>query len=222
MIANNDKVKPFFNKSNQVTLKQPKVLAFALLNYAQNIDDLNPLRDFVEQIVVKHVGLQVKADHYPIVGTSLITIKKLLGPEVATEDFIEAWATAYGNSTQTLTNAEFAMYQTQQLQGFREFTVTKLVDKCLNMKSVYFTSKDGRDIGQPLPAQSLDIRFVTDNSQEQKSKEYSISKIPRDKKYRNSVRRADNGVVSSYIHRNLKEGEYPHGFSSGEIYLPRK
>lgn len=211
MLTNYDEVKPFFNESNQKTFRQPKVLAFALLNYAKNIDDLTPLQDFVEQIVVKHVGLQVKAEHYPIVGNSLITtIKDLLGPEVATEEFVDAWVTAYGNLAQILINAEFSMYQKQPWQGFREFTVTKLVDECLDVKSVYFTPTDGGVIGQPLSGQYLGFRFTTDDSGIQKSREYSISDIPHNNEYRISVRKIDDGVVSSYIHKNLKVGDIIH------------
>lgn len=208
MLSNYAEVKPFFNESNQVTFKQPKVLAFALLNYAKNIDDLTPLHDFVEQIVVKHVGLQVKAEHYPIVGTSLITtIKNLLGPEVATEEFVDAWVTAYGNLAQILIDAEFALYQKQPWQGFREFTVTNLVDECLDVKSVYFTPKDGGKISMPLSGQYLGFRFLTDDSGVEKSREYSISDIPHNNEYRISVRRVDDGKVSSYIHKTLKKGD---------------
>lgn len=211
MLTNYDEVKPFFNESNQKTFRQPKVLAFALLNYAKNIDDLTPLQDFVEQIVVKHVGLQVKAEHYPIVGNSLITtIKDLLGPEVATEEFVDAWVTAYGNLAQILINAEFSLYQKQPWQGFREFSVTKLVDECLDVKSVYFTPTDGGVIGQPLSGQYLGFRFTTDDSGVQKSREYSISDIPHNNEYRISVRKIDDGVVSSFIHKNLKVGDIIH------------
>lgn len=208
MLDNYDEVKPFFNASNQVTFKQPKVLAFALLNYAKNIDDLTPLHDFVEQIVVKHVGLQVKAEHYPIVGNSLITtIKNLLGPEVATEEFVDAWVTAYGNLAQILIDAEHSLYQKQPWQGFREFTVTKLVDECADVKSVYFTPKDGGKIGMPLSGQYLGFRFITEDSDIQKSREYSISDIPHNNEYRISVRKVGDGVVSSHIHEKLKTGD---------------
>lgn len=208
MINNYEEVKPFFNESNQKTLKQPKVLAFALLNYAKNIDDLTPLQDFVEQIVVKHVGLQVKAEHYPIVGSSLITaLKELLGPEVATEGFIEAWATAYGNLAQILINAEFSLYQKQPWDGYRNFTVTRIVDECLDVRSVYFSPSDDGTIAQPLSGQYLGFRFTTTESSVPKSREYSISEVPENNEYRISVRKIDNGVVSNYIHTTLKPGD---------------
>ena len=49
---------------------------------------MTPLTDFVKQIVVKHIGLQVLPEHYPIVGTCLIqTMVELLPPEIANKDF---------------------------------------------------------------------------------------------------------------------------------------
>ena len=37
MIGNYDEVKPFFNTTDQKLLRQPKILAFALLNYAKTL-----------------------------------------------------------------------------------------------------------------------------------------------------------------------------------------
>ena len=60
MLSSYPEVKPFFNESDQKLLRQPKILAFALLKYAENIENLEPLTGFVQKIVTKHVGLQVK------------------------------------------------------------------------------------------------------------------------------------------------------------------
>lgn len=198
----------FFNETNQVTFRQPKVLAFALLNYAKNIDDLTPLTDFVNQIVIKHVGLQIKAEQYPIVGNSLITtLKTLLGEKIATEEFIEAWTTAYGNLAQILIDAEFAQYQQQEWQGFKDFTVTKIENECDEVKSVYFTPSDGSKIAIPVPGQYLGFRFSPPGSTFEKSREYSISETPAENEYRISVRKLDGGIVSTYVHEHLTVGD---------------
>lgn len=205
MLTTYPEVKPFFNETNQVTLKQPKVLAFALLNYAKNIDDLTPLTDFVNQIVIKHVGLQIKAEHYPYVGNSLITtMGKLLGEEIATPEFVQAWSTAYGNLAQILINAEFAQYQKHDWQGFRDFKVTRLEDECAEAKSVYFSPADGEKITLPLHGQYLGFRFLPPGAANETSREYSVSQVPENNEYRISVRKLDGGVVSTYIHDHLK------------------
>lgn len=208
MLNTYSEVKPFFNETNQFNMRQPRVLAFALLNYAKNIDDLTPLTDFVNQIVIKHVGLQIKAEHYPYVGKSLIhTLKTLLGEEVATPAFIEAWTIAYGNLAQILINAEWEQYQKQKWQNFKEFKVTKIVDECAEVKSVYFTPADGSEIEFPEAGHYLGFRFSPPGAEFEKSREYSISSIPSDNEYRISVRKLDRGVVSTYIHDTLKVGD---------------
>lgn len=208
MLNEYPEVKPFFNETNQQNLRQPKVLAFALLNYAKNIDDLTPLTDFVNQIVVKHVGLQIKAEHYPIVGTCLIsTMGKLLGEKIATPEFVEAWSTAYGNLAQLLINAEHAVYERQPWDGFKTFTVTKIIEEADDVKSVYFTPADGSKIAAPLHGQYLGFRFLVPGTDIEKSREYSISEYPTQNEYRISIKKLQNGAVSTYVHENLKVGD---------------
>lgn len=208
MLNGSPEVRPFFNDTNQVTFKQPKVLAFALLNYAKNIDDLTPLTDFVQQIVVKHVGLQVRAEHYPVVGSHLIgTMGKLLGEKIATPEFVEAWTIAYGNLAQLLIDAEFAEYEKQPWNGFKDFVVTRIEDETDDVKLVYFKPADGSKVAMPLRGQYLGFRFLIPGSDVEKSREYSISEYPHGE-YRISVKKLDQGVISGYIHNTLKVGDH--------------
>ncbi|KAI0464604.1 hypothetical protein LJB42_002223 [Komagataella kurtzmanii] len=207
MISNYDEVKPYFNETNQKLLKQPRILAFALLKYAENIDDLSPLTAFVHQIVVKHVGLQIKAEHYPIVGGSLLkTMAELLGPELATPAFLKAWATAYGNLAQILINAEWAEFQKQKWHDFKEFKVTKIENECDDVKSVYFTPVEG-EIAKPLDGQYVCIRWKLPGEKFEKSREYSLSSRPNYNTYRISVRLLENGKISTFVHNQLKAGD---------------
>lgn len=208
MLGNFPEVKVFFNPSNQATLKQPKILAFALLNYAKNIDDITPLVGFVNQVCVKHCGLQIQPEHYPIVGVSLITtMKNLLGKEIATEAFVEAWSTAYGNLAQILINAEHELYLKQNWEGFREFEVSRIVDECSDVKSVYFVAKDGARV-VPVPGQYLALEFYPYGKANQPQlREYSISSTTSGGQFRISVRLIQGGVISNYIHHELEEGD---------------
>ncbi|RLV92404.1 Flavohemoprotein [Spathaspora sp. JA1] len=207
MIGNYDEVKPFFNETDQKLLRQPKILAFALLNYAKNIEDLAPLTAFVKQIVAKHVGLQVKAEHYPIVGTCLIeTMIELLPAEVANDQFIEAWSTAYGNLAKLLIDLEADEYNKQPWNEFKEFSVTKIEDECEEVKSIYFKPIDGK-IGIPKRGQYVCIRWKLPNAEFEKSREYSISQYPQENEYRISVRKLPDGQISGYIHETLKTGD---------------
>mmetsp|Transcript_5645 Transcript_5645/g.5598 ORF Transcript_5645/g.5598 Transcript_5645/m.5598 type:complete len:404 (-) Transcript_5645:2696-3907(-) len=207
MLTDFPEVRPFFNESHQKDLKQPKILAFALLNYAKNIDDLAPLTAFVNQIVVKHVGLQVKPEHYPIVGKCILeTMSQLLGPDTATEEFLTAWATAYGNLAQILINAEAEKYKAMEWDGFRDFKISRIENESKDVKSIYFKAADGGKIAMPKRGQYVCIRFKLPNSETEKSREYSLSQYPSSDEYRISVRLVEGGQISPFIHDGLRVG----------------
>lgn len=74
---------------------QHKILASAIVAYASNIDNLEVLEKAVEKMAQRHVKTEVKAEHYPMVGTSLLqAIQDVLG-DAATDDIINAWKEAY-------------------------------------------------------------------------------------------------------------------------------
>ncbi|CCG24410.1 Yhb1 nitric oxide dioxygenase [Candida orthopsilosis Co 90-125] len=208
MLTNYDEVKPFFNETDQKLLRQPRILAFALLNYAKNIEDLTPLTAFVQQIVSKHIGLQVKAEHYPIVGTCLIeTMVEILPKDIATPEFIEAWSIAYGNLAALLIGLEASEYKKEPWQGFKPFKVTKIVEECSDVKSVYFTPKDGSQIPPSKPGQYVCIRWKLPGEKFEKSREYSISQVPENNEFRISVRKLEGGKISTFVHEQLKVGD---------------
>jgi len=75
--------------------EQHKILAGAIAAYAANIDNLDVLGKAVEGMAKRHVKTNVKPEHYPMVGVSLLqAIKDVLG-DAATEDVIDAWKEAY-------------------------------------------------------------------------------------------------------------------------------
>src|SRR5690554_5915347 len=89
-------VKAYFNQAHQAQGTQPRALANSVLAYAANIDRLEALKDALPVIIQKHVSLDIRPEHYPIVGTCLLqAIREVLG-EAATDDIINAWAEAYG------------------------------------------------------------------------------------------------------------------------------
>lgn len=214
MLGNYPEVRPFFNKADQVTMRQPKILAFALLRYAENISDLTVLSDFVAKIVHKHVGLQVRPQYYPIVGSCILeTMQSLLGPEIATAAFLEAWAIAYGNLALILINAEQDAYNAAEKehgawQGFKEFVVCRLVEECQDVRSVYFSPKDPElAIAKALPGQYICIRWGAEGADDECSREYSLLQTPSANQYRISVRLVPGGDVSNRVHKSLKVGD---------------
>jgi len=74
---------------------QHKKLAMAISAYAANIDNLTMLSMAVEKMAATHVRTNVKPEHYPMVGVSVLgAIKDVLG-DAATEDVLNAWKEAY-------------------------------------------------------------------------------------------------------------------------------
>jgi nitric oxide dioxygenase len=216
MLETYPEVRPFFNKSHQVTKKQPKILAFSLVAYAKNIEDITPLTPFVRQIVEKHVGLSVAPEHYNIVGVCLLkTLKGMLG-DAGTPEFMKAWEVAYFDLANALIGLEKDRYA-EELKiedawlGFKPAKVAKIVDEAENVKSIYIEAEDAK-YAKFYPGQYVTIRISTDGGETIQSREYSLSnEYPELDKglayYRISVRKIPGGVVSNYIHDKLKVDE---------------
>ncbi|MFP4713820.1 globin domain-containing protein [Pasteurella multocida] len=57
-----------FNKTNQKQGRQPMALASTVLAAAKHIDNLEAILPHITQIGHKHRALEIKPEHYPIVG----------------------------------------------------------------------------------------------------------------------------------------------------------
>lgn len=92
LFENYPETKALFSTAPQ---DQPKVLAAAVQAYAMNIDNLDALGDAVGKMASTHVRTNVKPEHYPMVGESLLAaLKEVLG-DAATTDVLDAWGEAY-------------------------------------------------------------------------------------------------------------------------------
>lgn len=90
MLSEHTELLNIFNKTNQMKGAQPTALATTVLAAAKHIDDLSVLLPHVRQIGHKHRALQIKPEHYPIVGEYLLkAIAKVLG-DAATPAIINA------------------------------------------------------------------------------------------------------------------------------------
>lgn len=197
----------FFNHTNQRLLRQPKILAYLLLRYAQCIDDLTPLHTFVVQIVNKHVGMQVQPEHYGLVGLALIdTFIALLG-DGATKEFLGAWLAAYTNLAALLIDLEKEQYKKLGYTGFRDFTVVKMVRESPEVMLVYFAPLDPLFvIPEPLAGQYVCTRWQIPGQDDEVTREYLISWLPQNNMYRILVKHLPGGEVSTFIHTKLQVG----------------
>src|SRR5690625_4572539 len=91
MFNDHPELKNIFNQTNQRKGDQPKALANTVYAAAANIDNLEAILPNVKSIAYKHTSLNIKPEHYPIVGKHLLlAIKDVLG-DAATDEIISAW-----------------------------------------------------------------------------------------------------------------------------------
>ncbi|KZL10616.1 NO-inducible flavohemoprotein [Pseudovibrio sp. Ad26] len=217
MLSRNPEVASFFNTSNQEQGTQQRALAGAVTAFALHIDNLEVLAGAVELIAQKHAALQIKAEHYPIVGENLLaSIQEVLG-DAATDSIINAWAEAYGFLSSILIERESTIYKEKADQpggwdGFRDFEVVKKQAESSNITSFYLKPADKGALPQFKPGQYITIR-VPDPNTETTMRNYSLSDRPDAGCFRISVKKElalgeghPAGYVSNLLHSRVETG----------------
>lgn len=217
MFSHNPEVAPLFNPANQAAGLQQKALAGAICAYAANIDNLEILGGAVELIAQKHASLQVKPEHYPVVGENLLaSIREVLG-EGATDDVINAWAEAYGFLADILIGREKQIYHDHTAmpggwEGFRSFRVIRKEVESDVITSFYLVPADGGKLPEFKPGQYITVR-VPSPCGHTTMRNYSLSDQPGQEWFRISVKReagqkasTPDGYVSNFLHSNVDVG----------------
>lgn len=211
MLSEYPEVRPLFNQANQASGDQPRALANGVLMYARHIDQLEQLGGLVNQIINKHVALQILPEHYPIVGACLLrAIEEVLGKEVATPEVIAAWGAAYQQLADILIGAEEGLYQ-QKAQapggwrGARAFRLAARVQESSEIVSFHFAPLDGGPVLTGEPGQYLGLKVQIDGQEHRRN--YSLSALGDGREYRISVKREAGGKVSNYLHEQLQVGD---------------
>lgn len=212
MFGNHPELLNIFNHANQREGRQQTALANTVYAAAANIDNLGAIIPVVKQIGEKHRALGVKPEHYPIVGENLLAaIKDVLG-DAATDEIIDAWAKAYQVIADAFIGVEKEMYKEAAEQpggweGFRNFIVERKVKESEVITSFYLKPEDGKEIASYQAGQYLTVKVQPENETYTHIRHYSLSHSPGKDYYRISVKREDQGVVSSYLHDIVKEGD---------------
>ncbi|PAF49367.1 bacitracin resistance protein BacA [Helicobacter sp. 13S00401-1] len=107
-------VKPMFSTEKQKSGHQPKALANAILAAAQNIDNLEKILPTVEKIGKVHVNVNVKPEHYPIVGECLLKAIKTVMKDDATPEVLKAWEEAYTELAKIFIGVEDRIYKEEK------------------------------------------------------------------------------------------------------------
>ncbi|WP_295515627.1 NO-inducible flavohemoprotein [uncultured Pseudomonas sp.] len=224
LLGNNPEIRPLFNGAHQASGAQARALARAVLLYARNIEQLDTLGPLVEQIVNKHVSLQVQPDHYPLVGIALLqSIREVLGADVATDAVIDAWAAAYGQLANLLIGAEERKYAAQAeaaggWRGARPFRIARIEPESEEISSFYLEPVDGLPTSIAQPGQYLGLSITLEGVEYRRN--YSISAASDGQGYRISVKHQPGGVVSRFLHSEAHEGSVLQVFApAGEFVL---
>ncbi|BAK75547.1 nitric oxide dioxygenase [Pseudogulbenkiania sp. NH8B] len=218
MFSHNPELKHVFNQAKQEAGQQQQALALAVLGYAEHIDDPSVLAPVVMRIAHKHVGLGIRAEHYPIVGHHLLSsISEVLG-EAASDELLEAWRLAYGQLADLLIGAEQQLYTDGALSrggwsGVRSFTVTRKVAESSEITSFYLSPSDKGAVPGFRPGQYITLkRFVPELGLLQ-PRQYSLSDAPGQDYLRISVKREPGngstpaGRISNLLHDTVHEGD---------------
>ncbi|MFS0864687.1 NO-inducible flavohemoprotein [Fredinandcohnia sp. 179-A 10B2 NHS] len=212
MFSNHPELLNIFNHANQRQGRQQTALANTVYAAAANIDNLGAIIPVVKQIGQKHRALGIKAEHYPIVGENLLAaIKDVLG-DAASDDIINAWAEAYGVIADAFIGIEKEMYDEAKAQpggweGFRNFVVDRKVQESDVITSFYLKPEDGKEIASYQAGQYITVKVKPDDQMYTHMRHYSLSDAPGKEYYRISVKREEYGVVSTYLHQDVNEGD---------------
>jgi nitric oxide dioxygenase len=232
MFTHNPELKNIFNMGNQQNGKQQTALANAVLAYAENIADPSVLIPAIDHIGHKHTSLDIRPEHYIIVGNHLISsIQEVLG-DAATPEIIDAWITAYNQLAKIMSGHEADLYQAQTLKhhgwtGWRLFKVMRKEVESSEICSFYLSPADGGKVPYHKPGQYISIKLLLPELKMNQIRQYSISSAPSETYYRISVKRETNndldinGIVSNQLHDNIDVGQFVElSAPSGNFVLP--
>jgi len=234
MFENHPELKNIFNQTNQRKGDQQKALANTVYAAALHIDNLEAIFPVVKQIAEKHRSLNIKPEHYPIVGKHLLMgIKEVLG-DAATDDIMNAWEKAYGAIADVFISVEADMYkEVKNAPGgwvdFRNFKVAKKIVESDVITSFYLEPADGGVFPPYEPGQYITVRAEMGEQSHNHLRQYSLSQAPGEGYYRISVKREEavggnpKGVVSNFLHDHVHEGSIlPISAPGGDFVLDQK
>jgi nitric oxide dioxygenase len=217
MFAQNPEMAAYFNPAHQTAGVQQRALASAICAYAANIDNLEVLGGAVELIAQKHASLQIKPEHYPIIGANLLaSIREVLG-KAATNDILDAWAEAYEFLAGILIGRETQIYREHAAMpggwvGFKPFRIIRKEVESDVISSFYLVPADGEPIPDYKPGQYVTVRAPTPNGLTT-MRNYSLSSKPTQEWLRISVKReprpedtVPDGFMSHFLHRQVDVG----------------
>ncbi len=219
IFANNPEMQHVFNQGNQQSSRQPTALAMAVLAYAENIDDPSVLLPTVTRIGHKHTSLDIRPEHYALIGRHLIaSISEVLG-DAATPELLDAWTAAYGQLAKLMIGIEADLYAAQidkpgGWTGWRPFEVRNKVAESSEVTSFDLYPADGGPVAGHGAGQYLSIRLFIPQLNLLQPRQYKITNAPNGHYYSISVKRdtsdviGPNGMFSNHFCDDVQVGDH--------------
>lgn len=212
MFANRPELRNLFNQTHQASGSQADTLARAVYAYAANIDNLGALGAAVGRITHKHASLNIRPEHYPIVGEHLLaSVVEVLGDAVDAET-LEAWRVAYAQLAQIMIGVEAKLYEQAAWSGYRPFIVARKEVESDEITSFYLTPADGAAACGYEPGQFVTVKRYVGELGVDQPRQYSLSDAPNGQHLRISVKREGGneqippGRLSTLLHDGVEEG----------------
>lgn len=201
--------KAMFNQSHQKSSAQPRALADAIVAYALNIDKLENLGGAVEAMSERHASLNIRPEHYPMVGQSLIKAIGIVLEDVITDEIVDAWTEAYFFLADLLISVEKGKYQKTKdkvggWEGYKDFTIAKKEQESPSVCSFYLKPADGAPTPTYEAGQYISIQIQTEEFGTT-VRNYSLSSAHDTNHFRISVK--EDGLVSTKLHKTFEEGD---------------
>lgn len=93
-------------------------------------------------------------------------------------------------------------------KNFRKLVLVDKIKECNDIISFYFKDLDNKKLIKHKAGQFLPFRIKTEDSKYKGvMRTYSLSMIPNESIYRISVKKIENGLISTYLHDKLKIGD---------------
>jgi nitric oxide dioxygenase len=212
MFANRPELRNLFNQTHQASGSQADTLAHAVYAYAANIDNLAALGSAVGRIANKHASLNIRPEHYPIVGENLLaSVVEVLGDAVDDET-LDAWRAAYAQLAGIMIGAEAKLYNAAPWSGYRPFVVSRKEVESDEITSFYLTPADRGPACGFVPGQFVSVKRYVGELGVDQPRQYSLSDAPHGKWLRISVKREAGredvpaGRLSTLLHEDLEVG----------------
>lgn len=218
MFNHNPELKNVFNMGNQQNNRQQTSLAMAILAYAENIENPAVLMHALDGIGQKHISLDIRTEHYQIVGKHLLSsISEVLG-DAATQEVLDAWEVAYNQLASIMSGHEQKLYSKQVQKnggwtGWRPFIIKERIIESSEITSFHLYPADRGPVADFVPGQYISVRLFIPELDLLQPRQYSISNAPNGQYYRISVKKErslnlnPDGIISNRLHDFVNIGD---------------